>query len=52
MKWHGFGLHKPCANACRCHTRLLSGEAKKKDMKLLEEDPDSWKEAVLPVVVA
>ena len=49
-KWRGMLFDQRCWNAIRAHQRLLkTPEAKQADQRLLSEDPEAWRQRVLPL---
>lgn len=50
--WRGVGLHNHCWNGVRCYHRMLKSRRSKDDgIALFTNDPQRWKEFVLPLVV-
>lgn len=52
-KWWQLDLHTACANALRCHRRCVGDDRKdiENDQEWRLEDPESYREYVLPLVV-
>ena len=48
--WKQFQCHDKCVNALRCHTRMVDPKDRELDEGWLQEEPEAFKEAVLPLV--
>ena len=48
--WRGYTMHNACVNACRCHYRILSGEAKADIANQLANNPDNFRDVVTHLV--
>lgn len=50
-EWMSHEFHHQCFLGVRCHNRLLPNkESKVADKKLLQENPQDWKDRILPLV--
>lgn len=51
-QYRGFSFHGWCWNGVRCYQRLLRGKkAKDDEQKMFNQEPQQWRDAVLPLVV-
>ena len=50
-KFQGYLFHKPCYNAVRCRRRQLVGQDKKDFDANMVNDPDDFRQQVLPLVI-